>query len=75
MKKFRFLMLTAILLAVVTMNVAPVMAYADAVAVDQPASATPCADKYAGCRAGGGSESFCDGMFCACMYNTYGAIC
>ncbi len=39
------------------------------------ASDTPCTDQWAGCKAGGGSDPFCDGMWCACMYNTYGYVC
>ena len=41
----------------------------------QAQSGLPCYDQWAGCKAGGGSDAFCDGMWCACMYREYGYIC
>jgi hypothetical protein len=78
MKKFGFLALTAVLLTVVLMNIAaPAMA---AVAFDQSvdqvvAPAGECTEMRNGCRAGGGSEAFCYGMWCGCLYEKYGEIC
>ncbi|MEO8382539.1 MAG: hypothetical protein ABI779_22960 [Acidobacteriota bacterium] len=69
MKKFRFVALLSVLVAVLAFNVVmPPVAQA-------VASATPCTDRYNGCMAGGGGYEFCDGMWCGCMYSTYGYVC
>jgi hypothetical protein len=78
MKKFSFLALAAVLLAIVTMNIAaPAMAVvAFDQAVDQAvAPAGPCTDMRNGCLAGGGSAEYCQGMWCGCLYSRYGEIC
>lgn len=67
-KKFRYASLVAVLLAFLALNVGiPAMA--------SVASDTPCTDQYNGCIAGGGGENFCNGMWCGCMYSTYGYVC
>jgi len=66
--KIRFVSILAVLVAVLMFNVVPV---AEAMA----ASDTPCTDRWAGCVAGGGGAEFCDGLWCGCMYSTYGYIC
>ena len=67
MKKFRYFALLAVLVSVIGFNmVLPPVAVA---------SATPCTDGWAGCLAGGGSEAYCDGYWCGCMYSRYGYIC
>ena len=67
MKRFRFLTLLGVLVAVLAFNVVmPPVA---------EALPTPCTDRYNGCMAGGGGSNFCDGMWCGCMYSTYGYVC
>jgi hypothetical protein len=67
MRKFRYFALLAVLVSVVGFNmVLPPVAMA---------SQTPCTDRYNGCVAGGGGGDFCDGMWCGCMYSTYGYVC
>ena len=72
-KKFRLVALLAVLALALIVNVA---VSSDAYAAAYPAeSDTPCTDQYNGCMAGGGGESFCNGMWCGCMYNRYGYVC
>lgn len=73
MKKIRFVSLLVILVAVLTVNVAPAFA-ATATAV-AAAEDLPCYDLWTGCLAGGGSANFCEGMWCGCMQSRYGYIC
>lgn len=67
MKKARYFALLAVLVSVIGFNAVlpPVAA----------ASETPCTDQYNGCMAGRGGAEFCDGMWCGCMYSTYGYVC
>jgi hypothetical protein len=67
MRKLRYFALLAVLVSVIGFN-----AVLPPVAV---ALATPCTDRWAGCVAGGGGDAFCDGMWCGCMYSSYGYIC
>lgn len=34
-------------------------------------SALPCWDMYKGCKDGGGSQAYCDGVWLGCMYARY----
>lgn len=70
-RKLGVVSLLGILALTLTINVA-VTSDVHALAAE---SDTPCTDQWAGCIAGGGSEAFCHGMWCACMYNKYGHIC
>jgi hypothetical protein len=76
-KKIRFVSILAILVAVLSINVAPTAfaAAASAVAVEAVAEDLPCYDLWTGCLAGGGSANFCEGMWCGCMQSRYGYIC
>jgi hypothetical protein len=74
-RKLKIVSLLGILALTLIMNVAvstDVYARTVAVAIE---SDTPCTDQWAGCIAGGGSEAFCHGMWCGCMYSRYGYIC
>ena len=64
-KKIRFTALVAILLAVLTLNVAL------PVAAD---TGLPCYDQWRGCLAGGGGTNFCEGLWQGCMEKTYGDV-
>lgn len=44
------------------------------VALSLPAAALPCYDMWRGCRDGGGSEAYCEGVWLGCMDKTYGAV-
>jgi len=66
-RNIRLISLIAVLVTVVAFNVV--------VPTTALASDLPCYDLWAGCTAGGGSENFCEGMWCACMFETYGYIC
>ena len=68
-KKFGIVSLIAVLALSIALNVT--------VATDAHAqeSDTPCTDRYEGCIAGGGSQDFCDGMWCGCMHSRYGYVC
>jgi hypothetical protein len=77
-KKIRFISILAVLVAVLSFNLASTAFAADtsartaAVAV---AEDLPCYDLWTGCLAGGGSANFCEGMWCGCMQSHYGYIC
>ena len=59
----RRLSILAVLVATLGFNAVPV------------AQALPCTDRYNGCMSGGGGYDYCDGMWCGCMYSTYGSVC
>lgn len=73
MKKIRFISILAVLVAVLSFNLAST-AFA-ATATVAVAEDLPCYDLWTGCLAGGGSSSFCEGMWCGCMQSHYGYIC
>ncbi|HEX6085940.1 MAG TPA: hypothetical protein VF266_15515 [Thermoanaerobaculia bacterium] len=70
-KKFGIVSLLAVLALSIVLNVS-VATDAHALAAE---SDTPCTDRYEGCIAGGGSQDFCDGMWCGCMHSRYGYVC
>jgi hypothetical protein len=66
-RKLRFVSVLAILMAVLSLNLA---LPAGAVVSD-----TPCTDRYDGCISGGGGQDYCYGLWCGCMHSTYGYVC
>jgi hypothetical protein len=72
-KNVRALSIIAMLLVVISFNVAGAQAAATQAAVAE--TGLPCYDMWQRCLDGGGSAERCDGVWCGCMEATYGYVC
>jgi hypothetical protein len=71
-KKIRASALTVVVLATLSLSALPLFAAANASAV--AVSELPCYDMWRGCLDGGGSSSYCEGVWLGCMNKTYGTL-
>jgi hypothetical protein len=68
-KKMRSSFLAAIVATVLTLSALPMFALAAAAE-----TGLPCYDMWRGCLDGGGSSSYCEGVWLGCMNSHYGTL-